>query len=109
MQNLRNNGFLIMMDDFGSGYSNLNLFKNLPIDIVKFDMKFMEDIETSEKGIIIVSSVVSMAKLLGLKIVVEGVETYGQFNLIRRLGCDMIQGYYFAKPMPVDDFNKINS
>lgn len=109
MQNLRNNGFLIMMDDFGSGYSNLNMFKNLPIDIVKFDMKFMEDIETSEKGIIIVSSVVSMAKLLGLKIVVEGVETYGQFNLIRRLGCDMIQGYYFAKPMPVDDFNKINS
>lgn len=107
MQNLQNNGFIVMMDDFGSGYSNLNMFKNMPIDIVKIDMIFMKDIERSEKGVIIVTSVVNMAKLLGLKIVVEGVETDGQYNLIRKLGCDMIQGYYFAKPMPVDEFNSL--
>ena len=107
MQNLQNNGFVVMMDDFGSGYSNLNMFKNMPIDIVKIDMIFMKDIERSEKGVIIVTSVVNMAKLLGLKIVVEGVETDGQYNLIRKLGCDMIQGYYFAKPMPIDEFNNM--
>lgn len=107
LQNLQNNGFVVMMDDFGSGYSNLNMFKNMPIDIVKIDMIFMKDIERSDKGVIIVTSVVNMAKLLGLKIVVEGVETDGQYNLIRKLGCDMIQGYYFAKPMPIDEFNNM--
>ncbi len=106
MNEIRDQNFLIMMDDFGSGYSNLNMFKDMPVDIVKIDMKFMEGIEDSEKGMIIVSSVVKMAKDLGLKIVVEGVETKGQYEYIKKLGCDMIQGYYFAKPMPFEDFQK---
>jgi diguanylate cyclase (GGDEF)-like protein len=101
---LHDAGFVIMMDDFGSGYSNLNMFKDMPIDIVKIDMYFLRNIENSEKGMIVLESVVQMAKRLGLEIVVEGVETQEQYDYIRKLRCEMIQGYYFAKPMPSEIF-----
>ncbi len=104
LTDLHNRDFVIMMDDFGSGYSNLNMFKDMPIDIVKIDMYFLRNIENSEKGMIVLESVVHMAKRLGLQIVVEGVETQEQYDYIRKLRCDMIQGYYFAKPMPSDIF-----
>ncbi|WP_022760240.1 GGDEF domain-containing protein [Butyrivibrio sp. AD3002] len=101
---LRENGFIVMMDDFGSGYSNLNMFKDMPLDIVKIDMYFLRNIENSEKGLIVLESVVQMAKRLGLQIVVEGVETQEQYDYIRKLRCEMIQGFYFAKPMPSEIF-----
>lgn len=101
---LHDAGFVIMMDDFGSGYSNLNMFKDMPIDVVKIDMYFLRNIENSEKGMIVLESVVQMAKRLGLEIVVEGVETQEQYDYIRKLRCEMIQGYYFAKPMPSEIF-----
>ena len=104
LEKLHNSGFIIMMDDFGSGYSNLNMFKDMPVDIVKIDMYFLRNIENSEKGMIVLESVVHMAKRLGLQIVVEGVETQQQYDYIRKLRCDMIQGYYFAKPMPSEIF-----
>ncbi len=104
LQRLHDLGFPIMMDDFGSGYSNLNMFKDMPVDIVKIDMYFLRNIENSEKGMIVLESVVHMAKRLGLQIVVEGVETQQQYDYIRKLRCEMIQGYYFAKPMPSEIF-----
>ena len=104
LQRLHNEGFIIMMDDFGSGYSNLNMFKDMPVDIVKIDMYFLRNIENSEKGMIVLESVVHMAKRLGLQIVVEGVETQQQYDYVRKLRCDMIQGFYFAKPMPSEVF-----
>ncbi|WP_408070898.1 putative bifunctional diguanylate cyclase/phosphodiesterase [Butyrivibrio sp. JL13D10] len=104
LNKLREQGFIIMMDDFGSGYSNLNMFKDMPVDIVKIDMYFLRNIENSEKGMIVLESVVQMAKRLGLKIVVEGVETQEQYDYIRKLHCEMIQGFYFAKPMPSEVF-----
>ncbi|WP_049945718.1 putative bifunctional diguanylate cyclase/phosphodiesterase [Butyrivibrio sp. LC3010] len=105
LSKLRSYGFVIMMDDFGSGYSNLNMFKDLPVDVVKIDMYFLRNIENSEKGMIVLESVVQMAKRLGLKIVVEGVETQEQYDYIRKLHCEMIQGFYFAKPMPSEVFS----
>ncbi|WP_051656675.1 GGDEF domain-containing protein [Butyrivibrio sp. AE3004] len=104
LSKLREHGFVIMMDDFGSGYSNLNMFKDMPVDVVKIDMYFLRNIENSEKGMIVLESVVDMAKRLGLKIVVEGVETQEQYDYIRKLRCEMIQGFYFAKPMPSEIF-----
>ncbi len=104
LNQLRSHGFIIMMDDFGSGYSNLNMFKDMPVDIVKIDMYFLRNIKNSEKGMIVLESVVQMAKRLGLKIVVEGVETQEQYDYIRKLHCEMIQGFYFAKPMPSEIF-----
>ena len=101
---LHNDGFPVMMDDFGSGYSNLNMFKDMPIDIVKIDMAFLRGIEDSKNGMIVVESVVSMAKRLGMQTVVEGVETQLQYDFIKSLGCEMIQGYYFSRPIPSEDF-----
>ncbi|MBQ7678642.1 MAG: EAL domain-containing protein [Butyrivibrio sp.] len=101
---LHNDGFPVMMDDFGSGYSNLNMFKDMPIDIVKIDMAFLKGIEDSKNGTIVVESVVNMAKRLGMQTVVEGVETQMQYDFIRSLGCEMIQGYYFSRPIPSEDF-----
>ncbi|MBE5861029.1 MAG: EAL domain-containing protein [Butyrivibrio sp.] len=104
LNQLHEKGFIIMMDDFGSGYSNLNMFKDMPVDVVKIDMYFLRNIENNEKGMIVLESVVQMAKRLGLAIVVEGVETQKQYDYIRKLRCEMIQGFYFAKPMPSDVF-----
>ena len=104
LSRLHDEGFPIMMDDFGSGYSNLNMFKDMPIDIVKIDMIFLRGIEGSKNGMIVVESVVDMAKRLGLQTVVEGVETQQQYEFIRELGCEMIQGYYFSRPIPAEQF-----
>lgn len=106
LEGLHNAGFLIMMDDFGSGYSNLNMFKDMPVDTVKIDMNFLRNIDKSERGRIVVESVVSMAKKMGLTVVIEGVETQTQYDFIRKLECEMIQGYYFSKPLPSVDFEE---
>ncbi len=101
---LQKNGFLVMMDDFGSGYSSLNMLKDLPVDALKIDMKFIEDFETSSRAGSIITSVLRMAKWLKLPVIAEGVETKEQNDFLRSIGCDQIQGYYFAKPMPVNEF-----
>lgn len=105
---LRNEGFLVEMDDFGSGYSSLNILKNCPIDVLKLDMGFLSDNEgESARGGNIIASVVRMARLLSLPIIAEGVETQQQADFLHSIGCDVMQGYLFAKPMPVNEFEAI--
>ena len=102
---LREAGFLVMMDDFGSGYSSLNMLKSVPVDVIKIDMRFLEIREEEEqKGIGILESIVNMARLMGLPIIVEGVETLQQENILRNMGCRYTQGYYYYKPLPIEQF-----
>lgn len=102
---LREAGFLVMMDDFGSGYSSLNMLKSVPVDVIKIDMRFLEISEGEEqKGVGILESIVNMARLMGLPIIVEGVETLQQENFLRNLGCRYTQGYYYYKPLPIEQF-----
>lgn len=107
VKNFQKNGFTVMMDDFGSGYSSLNTLKNIPVDILKIDMKFIEGDDQEGKGRIILSSVIRMAGWLGMPVIVEGVETEYQANFLRAMGCGYIQGYFYARPMPVKEYEKI--
>ena len=105
---LREAGFLVMMDDFGSGYSSLNMLKSISVDVIKIDMRFLEIKESEEeKGIGILESIVNMARLLELPIIVEGVETQQQENVLRNMGCRYTQGYYYYKPLPIDQFEEL--
>ncbi|MDO5111416.1 MAG: EAL domain-containing protein [Clostridia bacterium] len=102
---LREEGFTIMMDDFGSGYSSLNMLKELPVDVLKIDMKFLEGFETSSRAGSIVAAILRMSRWLNIPVVAEGVETTEQIMFLHSIGCDQIQGYYFAKPMAVQAFD----
>ena len=105
---LRDYGFIVMMDDFGSGYSSLNMLKSMPVDVLKMDMRFLEINENEEeKSIGILESVVNMARQMRIPIVVEGVETQVQENLLRKMGCCYTQGYLYYKPMSISAFEKI--
>jgi len=105
---LRDYGFIVMMDDFGSGYSSLNMLKSVPVDVLKMDMRFLEINENEEeKGIGILESVINMARQMRIPIVVEGVETQVQENLLRKMGCCYTQGYLYYKPMSIENFEKI--
>ena len=106
-QRLRELGFAVEMDDFGSGYSSLNMLNELPIDVLKLDMKFIrnETAKAENKGILFF--IISLARWLSLSVVAEGVETKEQLERLRKLGCDFVQGYYFSKPIPVEEFEKL--
>lgn len=101
---LKEEGFTLLMDDFGSGYSSLNILLETPFDVIKLDRKFMENMMVSGKGRLILEQVVSMAGKLNLGLLAEGVETKEQVDLLQNIGCDQVQGYYYAKPMPEDAF-----
>lgn len=101
---LKEEGFTLLMDDFGSGYSSLNILLETPFDVIKLDRKFIENMMVSEKGKMILEQVVSMADKLELGLLAEGVETKEQVDVLQNIGCDQVQGYYYAKPMPEDDF-----
>ena len=109
-QRLRDLGFVVLMDDFGSGYSSLNMLNSLNVDVIKLDAGFfrMSD-DDIRKGVRIVESVVSMAKSLSLPIITEGVETKEQVEFLESLGCRFIQGFYYYRPMPVEDFKELIS
>ncbi len=109
MTRLKANGFRISVDDFGAGYSSLNLITLLPFDTLKIDGGFFLKNELTDKNKKVISSVVTLAKSLNLETVSEGVETVAQVDFLRGLGCDMIQGYYYYKPMPSEDFEKLLS
>lgn len=99
---------MVLMDDFGSGYSSLNTLKDLPVDTLKIDMKFMNNLlDENSKAAIILESIVRMAKWMGLKTVAEGVENAQELAYLRSIECDSIQGYYFYKPMPEEEFEAI--
>lgn len=108
VRDLRIAGFLVMMDDFGSGYSSLNMLKDISVDVLKLDMRFLDiNEQEEEKGINIIESVVNMARVMGLPIVVEGVETKKQENLLRDLGCRYTQGYYYYRPLSIPQLEEL--
>ncbi len=101
---LKSYGFAVSMDDFGSGYSSLNSLKDMPLDVLKLDAEFFRDETAGRRGEIVVSEAIKLAKSLDMRIVAEGVELKDQVDFLAGEGCDMIQGFYFAKPMPANDF-----
>ncbi|MBR1442191.1 MAG: EAL domain-containing protein, partial [Firmicutes bacterium] len=103
---LRDKGFMIEMDDFGAGYSSLNMITEIPIDVLKIDMKFIRNMNKDEKNKKIVQLILDIAKFINAKTVAEGVEDEKQYKELKELGCDVIQGYYFSKPVPPDEFEK---
>ena len=104
---LHDAGFTILMDDFGSGYSSLNILKDVDLDVLKIDMKFFSKGNTAEKGAKIIEAVIRMAESLDMMVIAEGVEEKHQVDFLNDLGCDYIQGYYFYKPMPEEEFVKL--
>lgn len=101
-------GFHVSIDDFGTGYSSLNMLKDLPVDVLKIDRSFLtENADEAENASKIIACVVSLASSLDISTICEGIETKEQANLLSKLGCDMAQGFYFARPMPVKEFEKL--
>ncbi|MEG1777956.1 MAG: EAL domain-containing protein, partial [Angelakisella sp.] len=107
MKQFQSNGFTIMMDDFGSGYSSLSLLKDITIDVLKIDMHFLSQTEDPGRGENIIASVIRMAKWLDIPVIAEGAETGEQVDFLRSVGCDYVQGYYFARPMPISEYEQL--
>lgn len=106
MAELKKCGFKILMDDFGSGYSSLNMLRSAPVDVLKIDRFFLDEIMSTPRGKIIVESSVRMAKQLGLKVIAEGVETQEQLDFLSKIDCDIVQGYYYSRPIPIKEFEE---
>lgn len=104
---LKDAGFTIEMDDFGSGYSSLNMLASMPIDILKLDMKFVQSYSETNNSRSIMSFVIGLAKWMNLYVIAEGVETREQLDLLRGMDCNLAQGYYFSKPLPENEFEEI--
>ncbi len=104
---LRGYGFPVSMDDFGSGFSSLNSLKDLPLDVVKLDKDFFDAAADAERGASLIRDTIALAKHLRMEVVAEGIETHEQVEFLMRTGCDLIQGFYFAKPMPVSEFETL--
>jgi EAL domain-containing protein (putative c-di-GMP-specific phosphodiesterase class I) len=94
------------MDDFGSGYSSLNMLSTMPVDILKMDGAFIRNIEHSEKDFRLVKLIMDIARNLKMLVIAEGVETERQLTLLKNAGCDQVQGYYFSRPVPPEEFEK---
>lgn len=107
IKSLQQNGFIVEMDDFGSGYSSLKTLKNVPFDVIKLDMEFLQESEINEKTKNILTSVIDMLQKIKVHVIVEGVEHEEQAELLNRLGCSYMQGYYFGKPTNRENFEKI--
>jgi EAL domain-containing protein (putative c-di-GMP-specific phosphodiesterase class I) len=107
LNRFRESGFIVEMDDFGSGYSSLNQLKDMPLDVLKIDMKFLSSSKNSQKAEIILRNVLKLSGDLGLSSLTEGVETEAQYHMLNKMGCNLFQGYFFDKPMTVDEFEKV--
>ena len=108
LEKLRQLGFKLEVDDFGSGFSSLNIIRNISVDTIKIDKNFLDAEMASDKGKIVINHTIDMAKELELQVVAEGVETKDHVEFLRNSRCDIAQGFYFARPMPLEDFNKMN-
>jgi diguanylate cyclase (GGDEF)-like protein/PAS domain S-box-containing protein len=106
LESLKRMGVRLAIDDFGTGYSSLSYLKRFPIDTLKVDRSFVQDIATDPHGAAITCAIISMAKSMKQKVVAEGVETFEQFDFLRKQGCDEIQGYYFSGPLSAEDFER---
>ena len=110
MHKLKAAGFILSMDDFGSGYSSLNMLKQLPVDVLKLDKGFMDNFQSDEpdsRDKAIISHVIHMAKDLNMEVLAEGVETENQQKFLKESECDMIQGYYYSKPVSLSEFDTL--
>ena len=107
VEQLKKAGFVIEMDDFGSGYSSLNMLAAMPIDILKLDMKFVQNYSEKDNSRSIMSFVIGLAKWMNLYVIAEGVETREQLELLRGMDCNLAQGYYFSKPLPDTEFEQV--
>ncbi len=107
MHKLHDIGFKLSLDDFGSGYSSLNMLKDIPVDVVKIDREFFNGTVNSTKGRAVITTVVDLAKNLDMEVISEGVETLEQVEFLTEINCAMVQGYYFAKPMPISSFEEL--
>ena len=107
MDEFRDYGFVVEMDDFGSGYSSLNMLKNIPVDVLKIDMNFLGKSDDIQKADTIVKNVINLSLDLGMTSLTEGVETRDQYDFLVAKGCKLFQGYYFSKPIPVDEFEDL--
>jgi EAL domain-containing protein (putative c-di-GMP-specific phosphodiesterase class I) len=104
---IRAMGVSVAIDDFGTGFSSLSYLSKLPVDTLKIDRSFVNDMTNTQQGLLLVSTIITLAHSLKLKVVAEGVETAVQFDLLRTLGCDEMQGYFFSKPVPREIFAEI--
>ena len=103
---LQQAGFKIEIDDFGSGYSSLNMLKDISADVLKIDMGFLRASENELKGQDILESIITLAGKIGMEVITEVVETKTQLSMLRQMGCNMFQGFYFSKPIPVENFEE---
>ncbi|MCI4410105.1 MAG: EAL domain-containing protein [Thiotrichales bacterium] len=102
---LQASGIEISIDDFGTGYSSLSQIKRLNVDRIKIDKSFVDDIATDGQSQTLVKAIITMAHSLGLRVLAEGIETEAQYQLLKALGCDEGQGYWFARPVPAEQFS----
>ena len=101
----REDGYQVWIDDFGSGYSSFNNLQTYDFDFLKIDMNFLRNFDKTPKSKVIIASIVDLAKKLGIHTLAEGVETEEQYEYLKRIGCELIQGYYFSKPLPIEDYH----
>lgn len=106
VKTLKNKGYRIEMDDFGAGYSSLNMLSSMPVDVLKMDGKFINNVKGNENDTRFIELILNIAKNLKIQVIAEGVETQFQFDLLKNLGCDMIQGFYFSPAVPADEFEE---
>ncbi len=107
MHALKALGVILSLDDFGTGYSSLSYLKRLPLDQIKIDQSFVRDVETDESDAVMIRSIIDLAANFKLNVIAEGVETLEQLNFLKRNGCAEFQGYYFSKPVPIDEFERL--
>ena len=107
VKRLRECGYVVEMDDFGSGYSSLNVLREVDLDVIKLDMLFLSEKANNNRGGTIISSIVRMAKWLDMPVIAEGVETMGQADFLKSIGCEYIQGYLYSKPLPEAEFEAL--
>ena len=104
LEDLRQAGFIVEMDDFGSGYSSLNLLKDMPVDVLKIDMKFLAKTTDEKKARTILQNILQLSEDLGIFSLTEGVETHSQHQMLSEMGCKLFQGFFFAQPLPITEF-----
>jgi EAL domain-containing protein (putative c-di-GMP-specific phosphodiesterase class I) len=103
LQHLRDLGVKVAVDDFGTGYSSLSYLKRFPVEFLKIDLSFVENLETDTADRVIVAAVINLAHALDMEVTAEGVETAGQLAQLTAMGCDVAQGFYFSKPLPSEE------
>lgn len=106
VSSLRKEGYIVEMDDFGSGYSSLNMLSSMPVDVIKMDMAFVKNIEHSDKDRQLVELIIHIAQRMGNTVVAEGVENETQLRILKDMGCDIVQGFYFSRPLPPSEFEE---